>query len=108
MNKLEEKIELYKAEAKKLGLDLDEKLIEETTKALVPAIYKADAEIVSCSDANELERVRESFLKKKLELKRDDEDLDKLIKEVCQEMGTSNRKKYRALFYSLLKKKIAS
>jgi hypothetical protein len=106
MSKLDEKIEAYKAEAKKLGIELDDKLIEETTKALVPAIYNADAEVVSCTDQSELDRVRESFLKKKLGLKESDEVLDKLIKEVCEEMGSSNRKKYRAIFYSILKKKL--
>ncbi len=104
MSKLDEKIQIYKDEAKKLGLDLDEKLIEAITKALVPSIYKADAETVSCSDKSELDRVRENFLKKKLGLE-GDEELDKLIKAVCQELGSSNRKKYRALFYALLAKK---
>ena len=104
MAKIDEKIELYKNEVKKLGLDIEEALIEAISKSLVPAIYRADAETVSCSDSSELDRVRENFLKKKLNIDR--EDLDELIKEVCQEMGSSNRKKYRAIFYALLAKKV--
>jgi hypothetical protein len=41
-------------------------------------------------------------LKKKLGLSASDEELDAAIKEVCEKMGSSNRNKYRALFYALL------
>ncbi len=102
MSKLDEKIELYKESAKKLELGLDDEFLAKVTKGLGPSIYKKDAETVSCSDPLELERIRENFLKKKLGLKDSNENLDSLIKEVCQKLGTSNRRKYRALFYALL------
>ncbi len=105
MNKKEEKIALYQKEAENLGLGLDAELIEKVTNGLGPSIYNQDSETVSCSDASELERVRESFLKKKLGLTDDDATLDSAIKEVCETMGSSNRRKYRALFYALLVKK---
>ena len=105
MSKLDEKIGKYTEACEKLGLDLSADLVEKVTRALGPSIYNADAESVSCSDPDELARVRENFLKKKLGLSDNDDTLDAAIKEVCEAMGTSNRNKYRALFYALLVKK---
>jgi len=105
MSKLDEKIASYTSNAGDLGLGLSEELIAKVTKGLGPSIYKKDAETVSCSDDSELARVRENFLKKKLGLTDSDSDLDAAIKEVCQKMGSSNRNKYRALFYALLVEK---
>ncbi|MCF6200714.1 MAG: DUF2853 family protein [Hydrogenimonas sp.] len=105
MSKLTEKIEQYTEASKKLKLGLSEDLIEKVTKGLGPSIYNKDAESVSCSSKDELARVRDNFLKKKLGLKESDEKLDAAIKEVCEKLGSSNRNKYRALFYALLTKK---
>jgi len=105
MSKLTEKIEQYTEASKKLGLGLSEDLIQRVTKGLGPSIYNKDAESVSCSSKDELARVRDNFLKKKLGLNDSDETLDAAIKEVCEKMGSSNRNKYRALFYALLAKK---
>ena len=102
MSKLEEKIASYTKNASDLGLDLSDELIAKVTKGLGPSIHNKDAETVSCSDSSELERVRENFLKKKLALSNSDDELDAAIKEVCEKMGSSNRNKYRALFYALL------
>jgi len=103
MSKLDEKIEQYTAEAKKLDLGLDGDYIAKVTASLGPSIYNKDAETVSCSDSSELETVKKNFLIKKLGLE-DSEALDAAIKGVCEKMGTSNRNKYRALFYALLAK----
>ncbi len=105
MSKLTEKIEQYTEASKKLRLGLSEDLIEKVTKGLGPSIYNKDAESVSCSSKDELARVRDNFLKKKLGLNESDDTLDAAIKEVCEKMGSSNRNKYRALFYALLAKK---
>ena len=105
MSKLEEKIAKYTEACEKLGLDVSPELVEKVTRGLGPSIYNADAESVSCSDSSELERVRENFLKKKLGLDESDDTLDAAIKEVCEAMGSSNRNKYRALFYAMLVKK---
>ena len=106
MSKLEEKVEHYIAAAKELGLGLDEAFIAKVTGALGPSIYNKDAETVSCSDNSELETVKKNFLIKKLGLE-DSSALDDAIKAVCEKMGTSNRNKYRALFYALLAKEFA-
>ena len=105
MTKTEEKIAKYVENAKELGLGLSEELIEKVTKGLGPSIHNKDAETVSCSDKSELERVKTNFLEKKLGLSGD--DLMEAVEEVCQKMGSSNRNKYRALFYALLVKKFS-
>ncbi|MCO4846047.1 MAG: DUF2853 family protein [Sulfurovum sp.] len=104
MSKKVEKIALYSASAKELKLDLSDDLIIKVTTGLGPSIYKKDAETVSCSDSSELDTVKKNFLQKKLGLDVSDEDMDTAIKKVCEAMGSSNRHKYRALFYALLAK----
>ena len=104
MSKLVEKIEHYMAVTKELGLDLSEDLISKATEDLVPSIYKQDAETVSCSDSAELDTVKKNFLENKLGVDADDATMDAAIKKMCEAMGTSNRHKYRALFYALLAK----
>ena len=102
MGKREEKIEQYSAEAKKLGLSLSNDLIEKVTVGLGPSIYKKDAETVSCTQSSELDTIKKNFLEKKLGLSSSEVDMDAAIKKVCEVMGTSNKNKYRALFYALL------
>ncbi|UPT77676.1 DUF2853 family protein [Sulfurovum sp. XGS-02] len=104
MSKLDEKVEHYVAVSKELGLGLSEDLISKVTAGLGPSIYQQDAETVSCSDSSELDTVKKNFLGNKLGVDVDDATLDAAIKKVCEAMGTSNRHKYRALFYALLAK----
>ena len=102
MSKLDDKIALYQAESKKLNLGLSDEYIANVSRSLGPAIYRADTEIVACGDKSELDRIRNNFLKKKLGLEGSNAELDELINKVCDKLGTSNRRKYRALFYALL------
>lgn len=102
MSKLDEKIELYNSKMKEIEAGFDSELLAKVTKGLGPSIYKKDAETIACSDAGELDRVRESFCKKKLSLTNSDDELNAAIKAVCEKMGSSNRNKYRAIFYYLL------
>lgn len=98
----EEKLALYKTANKELGLGLSDDLIEKVTTGLGPVIYNADTELVSCSDQSELNTVKKKFLSGKIQVPNDDATYDAAIKKVCEKMGTSNRSKYRALFYALL------
>ena len=107
MSKLQEKIELYTVEAEKLGVKIEADLFKLVTKGLGPSIYKEDAELVSCSQKEELETVKKNFLIKKLGLK-EGENLDAAIQTVCEKMGTSNKNKYRAIFYYLLVKELGT
>jgi len=102
MSKLDDKIELYQAEAKKLNLNLTDEYIANIAKSLGPAIYRADTEIVACGDKSELDRIRNNYLKKKLGLELAKDELNEMLQRVCVKLGTSNRRKYRALFYGLL------
>jgi hypothetical protein len=56
------------------------------------------------TDKTERDRVRDSFLKKKLSLSLPDADLDKAVMEVCQKMH-ADRDKSRVAFYYLLAEK---
>jgi hypothetical protein len=105
MSKRDEKIAQYIEEAKKLGLGLSEELITKATIGLGPSIYKKDSETVSCTQSSELETVKKNFAQKKLGVT-DDAKIDAAIKKVCEAMGSSNRNKYRALFYALLAKEL--
>lgn len=104
MSKFDEAVEKYSAQAKQLNLHVSDDLLAKVAKGLGPSIYNADAELVSSSDPDELTTVKKNFLIKKLGLS-DGPALDKAIAEVVEEMGSSTRNKYRAVFYALLTKK---
>ncbi len=101
MSKFDEKVAFYLAEAKKLNLSIDEKLLSAVTHGLGPSIYSQDSETISATDPAEVARVKTNFLVKKLGLS-DGPELDKAIDEVMEQVGKSNRNKYRAIVYSLL------
>lgn len=68
------------------------------------ALRSADGSLVSCSSKDELSRVRDSFLKKKLAMELEDAELDAAIAEVCERMKDT-RRKHRVVFYYLLAEK---
>lgn len=92
------------AEVKKYVPAADEKAVTAIIKHLGIALQSADASLVSCSSKDELARVRESWLKKKLALTESDEALDKAIGGVCETMK-ADRNKDRVAFYYLLAQK---
>lgn len=106
MSKFDQAIETYVSSlTEKVGRStIDRELLVAIARSLGPSIYNKDSARVACSDKAELEKIRTSFLMKQLKLK-DSPELEKVIKEVCQEMGSSNRNKYRAVFYYLLVEK---
>ena len=81
--------------------DYDEDLLRAIAKSLGPSLYNKDAAKVACSQKSEREKIKKSFLIKKLGLK-DSPELEEAILEVCATMGKSNRSKYRTVFYYLL------
>jgi hypothetical protein len=103
MSKFDDALSTYKsAMTEKLGMEaIDESLLTLVTKSLGPSIYLADASLVSCSDQTETDRVKKNFLVGKLGLP-DNEELDGAIKSVCDQLGSSNPRKHRAVFYYLL------
>lgn len=104
MSQFDEKMDIYLAEAKSIGVKVDSALLGSVAKSLGPSIYLGDASLVSSSDAEEMARVKNNFLIGKLGLA-DGQDLDDAMEEVVNKFGSSNRNKHRALFYTLLVEK---
>jgi len=102
MSKRDEKITEMVTEAKTLNLDISNDLITKVVIGLGPSVYKRDSASVACSQSKELKTVRENFLKKKLGLTLNDTELDAAIKEVCEQLGSSNKSKKRVHMYALL------
>lgn len=94
----------YAEDIKRYQPNVDEKAVAAIVKHLGIALRSADASLVSCSSKDELARVRDSWLKKKLGLTDDDAKLDKSIADVCATMKADNRK-HRVTFYYLLAEK---
>lgn len=101
MSKFDEAFDNYKAAFGGQGISasVNEDLLKSIAKSLGPSIYLKDASLVSCSDPEELARVKNNFLIKKLGLA-DGDNLDAAIKSVCDQYTV--RQKYRAVFYYLL------
>jgi len=104
MSKFEECISDYLAEVKKSNLDVSEDFLRKVAKGLGPSIYLKDASLVSCSDKAELERVAKNYAEKKLGVT--GPSVDKAISETCEAFGSSNRNKYRAIFYAMVCEKL--
>lgn len=102
MGKRDDLIAKYAADIQdKLGQAPDMDLLTKVTIGCGPSIYNADAETVAASDDAELERIRSSYLMKKLGLP-DGPALMDGINAVIDAYGRSNRSKYRAVVYYLL------
>lgn len=91
----------YAADVKRYVAGANDKAIAGVVKHLGIALKSKDASLVACSSKDELARVRDSWLKKKLKLTQDDAELDKAIKAVCDKMK-ADREKHRVTFYYLL------
>ena len=103
MSKFDEAMVKYKDSLSSQGVTttVNEELLTKVAKGLGPSIYLADASMVSCSDQTEKDRVKNNFLIKKMG-QTDGPKLDAAINTVCDQMGSSNRSKHRAVFYYLL------
>ena len=84
-----------------LAISYDADLLRTIAEGLGTAIYHPDASLVACSDTVELAHVKDNFLIGTLKLT-ESPKLMEAIKKVCTRMGSSNRRKYRTVFYYLL------
>jgi hypothetical protein len=91
----------WAADVKKYAPDADDAAIKGVVRHCGIALQKRDSALVSFSDKSELDRVRESFLKKKLGLTDSDADLDAAIADVGQTLK-DDRTKNRVTVYYLL------
>ena len=91
----------YLANVKKYVPDADEAIVDKLVKHLGIALRSKDSSTVAASDQTELDRVRDGFCTKKLELSSD--DAEKAIKAICETMK-GNNSKCRVAFYYLVAK----
>lgn len=89
---------------KKYSPEADDAAIKGIVKHCGIALQSKDASFVACQDKAERDRVRDSFLKKKLGLTAADAELDTAIMDVCQKMK-ADRDKSRVAFYYILAEK---
>lgn len=94
----------YAADISRYSPNVDANAVAGIVKHLGIALKSNDASLVSCSSKDELARVRDSWMKKKLALGDDDAALDKSIEDVCSKMK-ADKNKQRVTFYYLLAEK---
>ena len=93
--------ENWSADVKKYVADANEKAIAGIVKYCGIALQKRDSSLVSFTDKEEVARVRNNFLKKKLGLTNSDAELDKAIMLAADKMK-GDRTKNRVTVYYLL------
>jgi hypothetical protein len=94
----------YFEDVAKYTESVNEAAVATIVKHLGIALTGKDSSLVSASDKSELDRVRESWCKKKLALADDDATLDATIAAVCDQMS-ADRSKSRVTFYYLVAEK---
>jgi hypothetical protein len=82
----------------------DEGAVKGIVKHCGIALHSRDASLVACADKSERDRVRDSFLKKKLGLSVTDAELDQAVLGVCQAMKADHDKSRVAFYYLLAQK----
>jgi hypothetical protein len=92
---------VHHADVGRYASSVDEAAVGGIVKHLGIALQGKDSSLVACSDKSERDRVRDSFLKKKLGLATSDSELDAAVQEICQQM-TADNDKSRVTFYYLL------
>lgn len=94
----------YVADVKKYVPSVDEAAVSGIVKHLGIALHSRDASLVAASDPEELKRVREGFLKKKLALTDSDAALDAAVQEVMTKMKGVHDKSRVTVCYLLAEK----
>ena len=89
------------AHVKKYVPDANDKAITGIIKYCGIALHKQDSAMVAFHDKEEVGRVRDHFLKKKLALTESDADLDKAIAAVGEKMKGDHSKQRVTAYYLL-------
>ena len=92
----------YLADVQKYDAAASEEIVGKIVKHLGIALRNRDSSLVSCTDPKELERVRLSWIGKKLGVT-DEAKANAVIEKVCQELS-ADRTKERVTFYYLAAK----
>jgi hypothetical protein len=93
--------EQYVANIKKYVPHVNEAAVAGIVRHLGIALRSRDGSFVAGTEPEELKRVRESWLKKKLALSASDADLDKAIQSVMQKMKADQMKERVTVYYLL-------
>ena len=101
MAKREELAAKYRAELSRLGITPDHGVLMQAVKACGPSIYRDDSETVAAGNPDELARVRQNFIMKRLGIT-DAAQADSAMDAALDTIGRSNRNKYRAVLYYLI------
>lgn len=91
----------WAAHVKKYVPDANEKAIAGIVKYCGIALHDRDSSLVAFTDKEEVARVREHFLKKKLAITDPDADLDKAIAAVGERMKGDHSKQRVTAYYLL-------
>lgn len=94
----------YAEDVKKYVANVDDGAVSGIVKHLGIALRSKDSSLVSASDPEELKRVREGFLKKKLALTGSDAELDAAINDVMTRMKGVREKSRVTVCYLLAEK----
>ena len=94
----------YVAEVKKYVPHVDEAAVAGIVKHLGIALRGKDSSLVAASDPEELKRVREGFMKKKLALTESDAHLDAAINEIMTKMKAERNKGRVTVCYLIAEK----
>jgi len=89
------------ADVRKYVPDADEGVVKKIVNHCGIALRSRDASLVAFSDSKETDRVRESFLKKKLARTEDDAELDEAIAAVGDKMKDTRNKNRVTVYYLL-------
>ena len=96
-----ELIDKYRKELSKLRVKVDDGLLKAVVKSLGPAVYREDASKISASDTEEIGRVKQNFMIKRLGLEPGPK-VDALLDQALDQMGRANRNKHRAVLYYII------
>jgi len=102
MSKFDDVVAKAAEQLKKVGVSSDEALLRAIAKSQGPSIYLRDASLVSCGDKDELKRVEDNFIVKKLGVV-DQKKINKALETVCEKFRSVNQKMRVAFYYSLVK-----
>lgn len=89
----------YIENVRRYAPDADERAVDTIVKYLGIALQGTDSSLVSCSDPDELSRVRDHYCKKKLGLEM--HVAEEAILATCERMS-DERRKHRVTFYYLV------
>ena len=92
----------YIDDVKKYDAGADAEIVNKIVKHLGIALRNRDSSLVSCSDSKELDRVRTSWIGKKLGIT-DEAKANAAIQKVCEQLS-ADRSKSRVTFYYLTAK----